>query len=315
MTFPGDEPEETSADLESTGERPGRIARARARAEKAKQAGAEILAREQAHRHSVRVAVEAFYRDRRFAGGLLAGGLAFRVFLWLLPFALVGVALLGGVASQLDESASDLARDAGLSAALAASVAKAVEASGQGRWYLLVVGLAFLLWAGIGVVKAIKLISGLAWEVAPSFGNNPLTSSVMVIVTAVTVLVIHRAAIVLLGGPFASDIFVIAMETALLAAIVTWVFWRLPHAPDARWLGMVPGAILVAVGVLATRVVTIVYFASRLERVDDLYGALGVASVFLAWLFILARLWVAGTSLNASGHVATRGSDSSESSS
>ena len=37
---------------------------------------------------------------------------------------------------------------------------------------------------------------------------------------------------------------------------------------------------------LGTRVVTIVYFAGKLDRVDDLYGALGVASVFLAWLFI-----------------------------
>ncbi len=54
-----------------------------------------------------------------------------------------------------------------------------------------------------------------------------------------------------------------------------------------------------AVGFAALRIVTIVWFANRLDRVDDLYGALGVATVFLAWLFIVARLLVAGASLNA----------------
>ena len=41
----------------------------------------------------------------------------------------------------------------------------------------------------------------------------------------------------------------------------------------------------------ALRIVTIVWFANRLDRVDDLYGALGVATVFLACLFIVAPCW------------------------
>ena len=69
---------------------------------------------------------------------------------------------------------------------------------------------------------------------------------------------------------------------------------------------MLPGGVVVAIGVLVTRLITVVYFVGRLDRVDDLYGALGVASVFLAWLYIIARLWVAGASLNASGHIASR---------
>jgi len=313
MIAPGDETDETGNDIESAGDTSGRIARARTRADEARKAGAEILAREQARRRSVRVVVEAFYRDRRFAGGLLAGGLAFRVFLWLLPFSLVLVALLGSLASQTEESVSDLAREGGLSTAVAASVAEAVQASGQARWYVLIVGLVLLLWAGMGVVKAVRLISGLAWGVPPRLNSNPLASSAVLSLVVVTVLVAHQAALVLLRGPFASDLFVIAMETTLLAALMTWVFGKLPHAPDVGWFTMVPGAVLVAIGVLGTRVITIIYFAGRLERVDDLYGALGVASVLLAWLFILARLWVAGTSLNASGYLTAQASSSLES--
>jgi hypothetical protein len=47
-------------------------------------------------------------------------------------------------------------------------------------------------------------------------------------------------------------------------------------------------------------IVTTVYFAGRLARADDLYGSIGIATVFLAWLFIVARLVVAATFLNAS---------------
>ena len=165
-----------------------------------------MLAREQTHRFSVRVAVQAYDRDRSFAGGLLAGGLAFRMFLWLLPFSLVVVALLGNLAQQLEQPASSLAQRAGLSAALAGTVAKAVNASGQGRWYLLLVGGFLLLWAGMGVVKATRLISGLAWNVPPKMSQNPLASSAMVIVVVSVIFASHLLAIWLQDGPLASDL-------------------------------------------------------------------------------------------------------------
>jgi uncharacterized BrkB/YihY/UPF0761 family membrane protein len=66
---------------------------------------------------------------------------------------------------------------------------------------------------------------------------------------------------------------------------------------------MVPGALLVAVGIVLLRFVTVIYFAGRLDSVSDLYGAMGLAAVFLAWLYILGRVFVAGVSLNASGYV------------
>jgi uncharacterized BrkB/YihY/UPF0761 family membrane protein len=301
MTSPGEQTEETGSEGSSVAESSGRIARAKARAEEAKRVGADMLAREEAHRFSVRVAVEAFNRDQRFAGGLLAGGLAFRLFLWLLPFSLVVVATLGNVATQLEQPASDLAQQAGLSAALAGTVAKAVDSSDEGRWYLLLVGVLFMLWAGIGVVKALRLISGLAWGVPPKMNLNPLASSAMVFVVAVAIIGAHLLSIGLTGA-FTSDLLVLVGESVVLVALTIWVFWNLPHFGEATWLNMIPGGVLVSVGILASRLVTSWFYADRLDRVNDLYGALGVASVFLAWLFILARLWVVGASLNASGH-------------
>lgn len=299
MTGPEEagQPDETS---------PGRIDRAKARADELKKAGAEILAREQERRESVRVVVDAFNRDRRFLGGLLSGGLAFRVFLWLLPLALVVVALFGGWIELFDEAPEDVAREAGLSSALAATVAQAVEVSERSRWYLLVVGLFLLLWAGMGVVKATRLISGLAWGVPPQMNHNPLAASAILSLTVLLVMVGHQLVISLLRGPFVSDFFVLTMETVFLVAVGVWTFTYLPHPDGVGLKRMLPGAVLLGVGVLVTRTVAVIYFTNRLDRVDDLYGALGVASVFLAWLFIICRLWVAAVGLNASAHAATR---------
>ena len=299
MTSPGDE-SEGSGEAPSPDQASGRIARAKARADEAKRTGAEILDREQARRRSVKVAVEAFNRDRRFAGGLLAGGLAFRMFLWLLPFSLVVVTLLGGISDELERPASDLARDVGLSAALAGTVAAAVETSSQGRIYLLILGIFLLAWAGRGVAKAMHLISGLAWSVPPGKAHNPLMESAAVVAVVAIELAIHL--LVTRDDGSVGVLMGFLVETAAISALMVWVFTNLSHAEGARWTAMVPGALLVALGILLLRLVTVFYFAGRLESVSDLYGALGLASVFLAWLYILGRALVAGISLNASGY-------------
>jgi uncharacterized BrkB/YihY/UPF0761 family membrane protein len=152
----------------------------------------------------------------------------------------------------------------------------------------------------MGVIKAARLISGLAWETEPkAAGNLPLRSALFCL-AAIGLLVFQRGVYALLGGPLLVDVIVIVAEAIFLAGIGVWMFWHLPHAANASWWDMLPGAALISLGLLGTRLVTIVYFSGRLDRVDDLYGALGVASVFLAWLFIIARLWVAAVGLNSS---------------
>lgn len=305
MTTPGDE--SPGADNSVTpDETPGRIARARARADEAKEAGARLIERQQKRRKSVRLVVEAYDRDRRFAGGLLSGGLAFRLFLFLLPFSLVLVTLFQGFSETLEQPASELATNFGLATAVAGSVGMAADASDRSWFYLLLVGGVVMLWAGIGVVKAMRLVSGLAWEVDPRRPGNQLPESGILSAGTAILFAMHQFLIV-------ADIDVlrtftlVLLESAVLAGLMTWIFWKLPRDEDAPWTAMIPGALLVTVGIAVTRVATIVYFAPRLERVDDLYGALGFASVFLAWLYIIGRLLVAGISLNATSYRAKRG--------
>src|SRR5262249_26966949 len=72
-----------------------RVASARTRAEELQRRSLERLELESERRGWVRTAVNAYEADRNRGGGLLAGGLAYRIFLWELPAALVLVAVFG----------------------------------------------------------------------------------------------------------------------------------------------------------------------------------------------------------------------------
>jgi uncharacterized BrkB/YihY/UPF0761 family membrane protein len=248
---------------------------------------------------SLQIAFAAYERDRRQAGGLLAGGLAFRIFLWLLPTALALVSGVRLVAEISSESPEEVADHAGLGAALAATVAQGAEASGRGAVWLLILGIALMVWAGIGMVKALRLLSSVAWQIRPT----PLTHAIRASLIFSGVALVLMSTSVLLGPLYASgivgDLVASVIMVAVIAAILTWAMGTLPHPEDVTWLGLLPGAVLMAVGAEIVRIVSAVYFAPRLGRTSDLYGALGLAAVFLAWLYLIGRLAVGGFALNA----------------
>ena len=59
------------------------------------------------------------------------------------------------------------------------------------------------------------------------------------------------------------------------------------------------GSVLVAVGIVLVHLSVSFYFAPKLGRSSELYGTLGAAMVVLLWLYVAARLVVAGAFLNA----------------
>src|SRR4051812_40115148 len=77
----------------------------------------------------VAAAMEAGDLDRRRAGSLLAGGIAFRLFLWLLPASLFVAALSGLVHPVGSASPEHVARSLGLAASVATTVDEATRQS------------------------------------------------------------------------------------------------------------------------------------------------------------------------------------------
>ena len=68
-------------------------------------------------------------RDSALGGGLLAGALAYRLFVFLLPTALLLVSGLGLYAGSVDRSPTSIAKDAGLHGLIGSEVASAASNS------------------------------------------------------------------------------------------------------------------------------------------------------------------------------------------
>ncbi|MGH2635947.1 MAG: YhjD/YihY/BrkB family envelope integrity protein [Actinomycetota bacterium] len=248
---------------------------------------------------SVRLAFQAYDQDRRHAGSLLAGGLAYRLFIWLVPAALVTVSVLGLIADLSSRDPAELAEDAGLAAALAATIARAVEETGSASIILLLLGLWALMWAGKSVVKALRLLSGVAWQIRPEHLTHSLRVSVAFSGLTLALVALPAALGPLYSGPFIADLLVWIVTPILLAPAFALGFAWLPHPEGLRWTAFLPGAALLALGLQLMRIATSVYFVGRLERVNDLYGAIGLATVLMVWLFLIGRLVVAAMALNA----------------
>jgi uncharacterized BrkB/YihY/UPF0761 family membrane protein len=298
---PDDPIDETSTTPSTT--KPTLRARTDALRERADSARRSVEAQTEslrARHASVRIAYEAYERDRRQAGALLAGGLAYRLFLWLLPAALFAVAVVGVFGDITSRSPMDAAEATGLGSAVAQTVATAVEQSGRGSIYLLFLGGALMIWAGRATVKGLTLTSAVAWGIRPPPPARSWTSSLVFSGISFAVLIVPNVLLPILhGGPFVVDILIEAMLFAGIVALLVWVQMLMPHPEGVPWGAFVPGAVVATTFAFVLRIVTDVYLAGRLGRVDDLYGALGIASVFMAWLYLIGRLLVAMFAVSA----------------
>ena len=97
-------------------------------------------------------------RERLAAAGLLAGGLAYRLFFWLVPLGLVFAAVLSFWVDVDPVALEDAAEDFGISGAATQSAMNAIEAEHHARWYFLLAGIALVIWFGIGVVRALIVV-------------------------------------------------------------------------------------------------------------------------------------------------------------
>jgi uncharacterized BrkB/YihY/UPF0761 family membrane protein len=219
--------------------------------------------------------------------------------LWLLPLSLVAASTVGVIADLSSRTPQDVADRSGLALAMTATIAQAAEEAGRGSFPLLLVGLWLLVWAGKSVVKALRLLAAVAWQTRPTTLAHGIRASLAFSVVATGLLASPVVARPLYAGPFVADLVVWIASTIVAAPLFALLFARLPHPDGLTWTAFLPGAVLLAIGLQVLRIATSVYFVGRLERVDDLYGALGVAAVFMVWLFVIGRLVVAAMTLNA----------------
>jgi uncharacterized BrkB/YihY/UPF0761 family membrane protein len=250
------------------------------------------------HVKSVDATFAMFERDRERAGWLLAGALAHRLFLWLLPFTLVVVAGLGFLASADRESPSDLADSVGVVGLAADSIARAAADAERARFIALFVGIPALYIATVGAIKAFRTVSALAWSVpAGSLARTPLAvvGFLGLLVAAFTITLVAAAVREVSpgAGVFATGLILIGYVWIAYAAL-----WVLPRR-TVPWTALLPGALLIGLGLEAIHLITVYFVSYRVSSSSDTYGALGVAAALLLSLYLVGRLFVAGVILNA----------------
>jgi uncharacterized BrkB/YihY/UPF0761 family membrane protein len=114
-------------------------------------------------------------RDRLRLGGLLSGSLAFRMFLWLLPFTLLLVGVLGTVTAIVGDAPQDLSDELGLQGVLADLVLEGAQQ--RGWWIALLIGLSGTAYAGLGLARALSISHAAAWGIRPERVRRPLWAS------------------------------------------------------------------------------------------------------------------------------------------
>jgi uncharacterized BrkB/YihY/UPF0761 family membrane protein len=283
----------------ATEERDGRIRRARRRVDSARQDLTERANEIEARVPAAHSAVRAYQHDRAVGGEIMAGAIAFRGFVFLLPLVLVLVTTLGIAADTGNESPSKVAQQAGISGIAAQSVAQSARVSSGGRWIALFLGLIALYSTSIALARALRIAHALAWgkDVAPmkrGWRAGLVVIGACLVAGFVTQVVSRLDASSHVAG----------LLFALAAVVVYGGMWfgislLLPHG-DADWPALLPGAVLVGVGVLVLHLVTVYYISRRVGRSSMLYGSLGGAVAILGWTYLVGRLTVTSAVLNAS---------------
>ena len=235
-------------------------------------------------------------RDSSIGGGLLAGALAYRLFVLLLPTSLLLVSGLGLYAGTVDKSPSTVAKEAGLHGLIASEVSQ--TASGRARGVVFLLMIPAVLYALVTLYRAIAKVHAIAWHgsgrgvrIRPR-GVGVLGAALVVqLVTGEIVGWIRRGH--QLGGLAALLVYVVVIGGAWLV-----VSLQLPHR-EVRWAALVPGAVLFGVGSLLVNAFNIYVTTRLVEGRADTYGALGIATALLFSLVLVGRLMVVSPELNA----------------
>jgi len=293
LKTPEDESHEAEAPLSRTARARARAAALQARAHRV----GEQAEAERGRHESVDAVFEMVDRDREVGGGIMAGALAYRFFIWLLPFALVAVGGLGLTSQAASESPEEAAKSLGLAGLVSSSVESA--ANSPAHWYALLIGLPVLVWVTRSLLRALIVVHRLVWTDLRASAPRPTVGATLLLLA-------------LLVGAFAVSALASAARAwsesggAVVTAGVFFVnlgFWlfistRLPHR-DAPWRFLLPGAAVFAVGIEVIQLLTAYLIAPQASSKQGTYGALGLAAALLLGLYFLMRLVVTAAVVNA----------------
>ncbi len=241
----------------------------------------------------VDLGVEVFERFTGINGSILAGYLAYRLFLLLLPLAAIVVAL-AGISGTTTQGASEHLK---LGQALTSTIATAGAEAGSGRFALLITGLVAFVIAAWGMLGALQFVYAQAWKIPtrrfPGKAKSFLRLSGSLLLFG---LVFYVSALVRQAGAVAG----VAGSTTTLASTAIAYFglgWILPHR-SKEWFWLLPGMAVGAFGHLLLQVLATYYLPNRLSGASHTYGAMGITVTILFYMFLIGVLLALSATVN-----------------
>jgi len=281
--------------------RASRTTRARAQAEQLRARADEKVKQLEAQRPQSRwidAGFSTMERDATSGGGVLAAALAFRLFIFLVPFVFVVVNLFPTAGDVANTDPEKLADKFGMAGLVATAIKSSANVSVAHRLTLLVVGAFALVLASRSLVRVLRITHGLAWHVRVPKLRKPTRAGVVLIGVIVAAVLFGAFTSSLRGKIGVIGIIPMMFGAVVFAAIWTFVQWHLPRR-DVAWTNLVPGAALVATGAGILPLATVFWFTRSIESKSETYGAIGAALAILLWAYFLGRVIVSGAMLNA----------------
>jgi uncharacterized BrkB/YihY/UPF0761 family membrane protein len=245
-------------------------------------------------------ALSAFESETETGGGVLAAALAFRCFLFLVPYTLVLVELAGFVFGGFSsETPVEIAHSAGVTGLIAKSLSDATTASVLTRFVTLVSAFAITLWTTRSLLRVLVIVHEFMWRLpvaAPHISVRRI-GAVVGGFTAFSLIVgvLHRYQV----GSVIGFLLYLLFAFAVPFGIWMGLSMTMPRPAEVSWSSLVPGAIVVAFGACALQLATVYWLTWEIERKSSAYGSLGVALAMLAWAYLLGRLLTASIALNS----------------
>jgi membrane protein len=240
------------------------------------------------------VALRAIERFGEINGSILAGYLAYRLFLLILPLVVIAVAV-SGFSADATRAASDQLR---LGQTVLTTIATASQDTDRSRVPLLISGVVAFAVAAWGFLGALQVTSAQAWGIPTRrFPGKSRTFLQLAGSLLLFALVFYVSALVRQAGVLAG---LAGTTTTLLSEFAAYLGlgWILPRR-CREWYWLLPGASLAALGHLGLQVLATWWLPEKLAGASQTYGTLGLTLTILSYLFLIGLLLTISPVVNA----------------
>jgi uncharacterized BrkB/YihY/UPF0761 family membrane protein len=240
--------------------------------------------------------LDVIEHDSEIGGGILAGALAYRLFLFFLPLAFFLVSGLGLVADALGITPRGLGKDIGFVGLVTKEVSDTAK-GGSGVWVALG-SVVVLAYATRVLYRAVVIVHALAWEHSAASAKAQARSLRIFGLGLAGQLALAVAVGAVRAQTAAGGVVVLAVYALALAGIWLWMSLHLPHA-SASWTDLLPGSALYGLGMLGVNAFNVYLLDNVHASRSNTYGTLGTAAAILLSLLFIGRLVVGSAVLNA----------------